>query len=167
MGQVHVSQEFLALIERLERIHGSKKEAAAAIGIQPPRYSKVRNGSDRYRLNVRNCFRLAKAVNERPQAVLRSVGKNDLADALDEFYGTKTGEPQVSFDWLENVSIRDVEVVARSMRQLPEHAQSALAQVAEAMVTLQQRLPRAIPASESVPGSAPKGHTKSAPKRRR
>jgi hypothetical protein len=80
-----------ALLELLEKAHrraGLKKNAAVAIGMTPSRFARLLHPTHgTYSLSVGNCFRLAKYIGETPQAVLRAAGKDELAAALDEYYG--------------------------------------------------------------------------------
>jgi plasmid maintenance system antidote protein VapI len=159
--------EFDRLLDRAEKLLGQKQKVAEAIGIKPPRYSRLRAGTDGYSLNVRNCFRLAALLGETPQRVLRAADKLDLADALDDFYGAGSVPVTDGLEWIDSVSVGDVATVVKAMTQLPEHAQAALAQAAEVMLKLQAGTPGASPTSEFVPAAAPVTGTNRAPKKRR
>jgi plasmid maintenance system antidote protein VapI len=63
----------------------SKQAFAAAIGITPSRFSRVLAGI--YKLNVRNCLRLAKATGRSPSLILRAAGKSEIADLIEAQYG--------------------------------------------------------------------------------
>lgn len=86
MGTRGKPPNFLELLERLERRYGSKQAVAAAIGITPSRYSRVRRGNA-YGLNTENCLRLAVIGEWDVDQVLRAAGKADVADMLAILYG--------------------------------------------------------------------------------
>lgn len=139
MGKV-LSSEFYALLDRAEAKFGQKQKAAKAIGIKPPRYSRLRHGTDPYGLNIRNCFRLADAIDEAPQTVLRAVGKGELADVLDEFYGeSKAPAPTLTRDEIQLLekyrlthekerhrTIENAEVVQRAYPRVVNRKQNEL-----------------------------------------
>jgi plasmid maintenance system antidote protein VapI len=88
VGEKSTETPLQKLLLRAVEAAGQKQAAAKALGITPSRFSRLFNAAPgSYSLNVQNCFRLARLIGEPPQAVLRLVGKADLADAIEEYYG--------------------------------------------------------------------------------
>jgi plasmid maintenance system antidote protein VapI len=82
------------LLKKASDIAGHDYLAAKAIGIGASRFSKLLHhtpGSGS--LSPRACFRLARYIGESPQAVLRAAGKHDLAEDLDQSFGTRNFHP--------------------------------------------------------------------------
>lgn len=81
------------LLDRALEKLGQKQRVAKLLGIKPPWFSRVYNGTaPSGSLGMEPCFKLADLLGESPQDVLRLAGKADMADALDRLYGTtRTG----------------------------------------------------------------------------
>jgi transcriptional regulator with XRE-family HTH domain len=90
-------RDFAAYLLEISKGFPSRKAFAEAIGVVPPRLSRVMAGEDAYSFNVENCLRLAKVANRPPGEVLRAAGKAEAAELL-EFLFPKAGKPAVTAD---------------------------------------------------------------------
>jgi len=123
VGNPENQSPFQALLQRAVAIADGKKAAAAqAIGITPSRFSKILHATPgSYTLNAQNCFRLAALLGEPPQVVLRIVGKDDLADAIEEYYGLSAPRP-APVDVLADPIVRDIAALLQGERPIPPGA---------------------------------------------
>jgi transcriptional regulator with XRE-family HTH domain len=77
--------DFQDFLEDAAKEFDTKQAFAKAIGITPSRFSRLLAGV--YKLNVRNCLRLANATGRPASVVLRAAGKGEIADLIESQYG--------------------------------------------------------------------------------
>ena len=77
---------FSELLRETARRFPSQQAFAEAIGLSTARLNRAMNKAD-YPLNVVNCLRLARIVDESASDVLRAAGKSDVADLIESLYG--------------------------------------------------------------------------------
>lgn len=79
---------FRMLLKRLQKQHyPSVRAMAAALEVKPSQLSRAM-GVRGQPFDVRGCLRLARATGADPGEVLRAAGKADIADLVEQLFGT-------------------------------------------------------------------------------
>lgn len=77
------------ILEEAVALFGTQEAAGRAIGLSGSRYSRIMaaESPEDNSLGVANCLRLALVTKRHPSDVLRSAGKADVADLIEQVYG--------------------------------------------------------------------------------
>jgi hypothetical protein len=77
---------FSALLRRCRKSFPTVRAFADALDVEPSHLSRAM-GAGAQPFDVRGCLRLAKITGENPGLVLRSAGKADIAELIEQLYG--------------------------------------------------------------------------------
>ena len=107
------------LVEQLPKFDHKRNRLAKAIGLTASRLTRVIKGE--YSLDVANCLRLALAADLHPSTVLRTAGKQDVADLIERLYGPgkdalTAAQREVLDLWTEVDSAKVRQAVVLTMR---------------------------------------------------
>jgi DNA-binding Xre family transcriptional regulator len=96
-----VTALFRTLLERAAEKLGSQTALAAALGIDPTRISRLKQGRGDYsRLNFENCLKLAAILDEWPADVLRAAGHTQHARLFEAICGRARDDRSIkSSEW--------------------------------------------------------------------
>jgi DNA-binding Xre family transcriptional regulator len=85
-----VTASFRQLLDRAAQKLGSQTALAAALGVDPTRISRLKQGRGDYsRLNFENCLKLAAILDEWPPDVLRAAGHARHATLFESLCGPR------------------------------------------------------------------------------
>jgi plasmid maintenance system antidote protein VapI len=140
--------EFGRLLNDAARKAGSKQALAAAIGISPQRLSRVLDGQ--YSLSVVNCLRFARFAGIHPSIVLRASGKSELADLIEETYGSTEASKKIPET--ERQLLRDWQALPPSSREHLRYFLSRELEHAGRVETQVQETQRATGTSDAAAG---------------
>lgn len=148
-----------ALLKQAVATFPRQQDFAEAMGMSPQRVSRLLSGTDPYpTIDVRNCLRLAQMLRISPDGVLRTAGKQEVADLLLELYGP---DRMAEADRIISALTRpDLLPAITALASIPDAARRPLEDL---ILLIANQVPQ--PSPESTPDTAPVSAQAKTPKR--